>query len=462
MVKKSMSGQGRLFDLFLVLLMVLAILVVVVAAIAGSDEATATASGGAAATDEAASVAHLSLSEFAIEGDLELPPGPVSLEVHNAGNVPHNVVVAGTDFRTADLSTDESARLELGNLSSGTYELICDIPGHADAGMRASLTVAEGAAAPEGEAAHGGEEEIDWQALDDAMTQSILAFPAATEGRGNEPVVPEILADGTKEYRLTTEITPWEVAPGEIVDAWTYNGQVPGPLIRVDVGDKVRVVVNNQLPMGTDIHWHGIATPNDQDGVAPLTQPLIESGQEYVYEFETVKPAIGMYHAHHHGQMQVPNGMFGVFIIGDTPIPYGQTVSGITIPADLEPAMEIPMVLNDAGVIGYSLNGKSFPATDPYVLKEGDWVVAHYYNEGLQIHPMHQHQFPQLVFAKDGIPLDQPYWADTVNVAPGERYSVLMHADAAGAWVWHCHILNHVEREEGMFGMVTALIVEAA
>jgi FtsP/CotA-like multicopper oxidase with cupredoxin domain len=64
------------------------------------------------------------------------------------------------------------------------------------------------------------------------------------------------------------------------------------------------------------------------------------------------------------------------------------------------------------------------------------------------------------VFAKDGIPLDQPYFADTVNVAPGERYSVLVHLEDAGAWVWHCHILTHVEKEDGMFGMVTAWIVK--
>jgi FtsP/CotA-like multicopper oxidase with cupredoxin domain len=152
--------------------------------------------------------------------------------------------------------------------------------------------------------------------------------------------------------------------------------------------------------------------------------------------------------------------MFAPFTIGDTPLPLGQTVSGIEIPADMVPSREIPMVLNDAGTIGLSLNGKSFPATEPYVVREGDWLVYHYYNEGLQIHPMHQHQFPQLVFAKDGIRLDHPYWADTVNVAPGERYSVLVHADSPGTWVWHCHILTHVESDEGMFGMVTALIVE--
>jgi FtsP/CotA-like multicopper oxidase with cupredoxin domain len=57
------------------------------------------------------------------------------------------------------------------------------------------------------------------------------------------------------------------------------------------------------------------------------------------------------------------------------------------------------------------------------VVDEGDWFVIHYYNEGLQIHPMHLHQMPQLVFAKDGFALDAPQWEDTVNVAPGERYS---------------------------------------
>src|SRR5690606_36266446 len=121
----------------------------------------------------------------------------------------------------------------------------------------------------------------------------------------------------------------------------------------------------------------------------------------------------------------VPNGMFAVFQIGDTPVPRGRTISGIEIPEDLELSREIPMVLNDAGTIGLSLNGKSFPATEPYVVQSGEWIAIHYYNEGLQVHPMHLHQFPQLVFAKDGIPLEEPYWADTVNVAPGERYSVL-------------------------------------
>ena len=75
---------------------------------------------------------------------------------------------------------------------------------------------------------------------------------------------------------------------------------------------------------------------------------------------------------------------------------------------------------------------------------------------------MHLHGFEQIVVAKDGEPLDQPYAADTVLVAPGERYTVLFNPTAPGTWVWHCHILNHVESADGMFGMVTALIVQSS
>jgi len=456
-VKKAWFGSGRLFEVSLFAGFLLLIGLIIGGLLARSDSGDGADSEVAAAT-AAEVVAPVSLTEFAIDGDLVVPPGEVTLDVRNDGAIQHNLVFEGR-IRTAELNANDSEALALGTLAAGSYEILCDIPGHAEAGMKATLVVQEGSETP-GEPAT--EEEPDWEALDTAMTESILAFPAETEGIGNQPLEPTILADGTKEFHLTTAITDWEVEPGKFVEAWTYNGQVPGPAIQIDVGDRIRVVVDNQLPMGTDIHWHGIRTPNDQDGVAPLTQPLIESGTEYVYEFEATRPAVGMYHAHHHGQMQVPNGLFGTLLIGDPPLPLGETISGFEIPADLELTDVIPMVLNDAGVIGFSLNGKSFPATEPYVYGEGSWIAVHYYNEGLQIHPMHQHQFPQLVFAKDGIPLDNPYWADTINVAPGERYSVLMHLDTPGVWVWHCHILNHVEREEGMFGMVTAIIVEPA
>ena len=83
-------------------------------------------------------------------------------------------------------------------------------------------------------------------------------------------------------------------------------------------------------------------------------------------------------------------------------------------------------------------------------------------NEGLQIHPMHLHGMPQEVIAKDGhlLPASARHMEDTVLVAPGERVDVLVRATETGTWAFHCHILNHAESENGMFGMVTAFIVE--
>ena len=445
----------------LLVALVAAVAVIGVVGLFQDDDGGSGSDGGGGATTIA-----VTLSEFAIDGALSADPGSITLDVTNAGSQQHDLALRETGAKTPLLSGGESATLALGELDAGSYELYCTVAGHAESGMSSMLEVATGggSAAASGDGTDHSGDENTWNAeeMDKKMSESMLAFPAATEGKGNELLEYELMPDGTKQFELTAAITPWEVSPGEFVDAWTYNGIVPGPQIKVDVGDKVRVILHNETPLGTDIHWHGIDTPNNMDGVAPFTQEPVKSGESFTYEFVADAPSIGMYHAHFHSQISVINGMFAAFIIGDNPIPYGETISGVTIPTEeeLDLAVEMPMVLNDAGVIGLTLNGKSFPATEPIVMKQGQWGVAHYYNEGLTPHPMHMHQFPQLVYAKDGIPLDNPYWADTINVAPGERYSVLWPAEDPGVWVWHCHILTHVENEEGMFGMVTAVIVE--
>ena len=405
------------------------------------------------------------LSEFAITlsaGSLDVGG---SIVVTNTGSQTHNLGVEGTDLLTPDIEPGGSATLDLSNLDAGTYTLYCDIAGHADSGMTAPLVI--GGAEPSAAGAAGHEDHAmmtpeQGAAMDQQMMESILAFPAETEGRGNLPLEPEVLPDGTKRFELTASIVDWEVRPGEVVQAWAYNGMVPGPRIDLDVGDNVEVELTNELPIGTDVHWHGIDVPNGQDGVAPLTQELISSGDSYTYRFTVDEPAVSMYHAHAHAQDAVPNGMFGTIFVGEVQLPAGQTISGIEIPADLEIAQNFPMVLNDAGVIGLTLDGKSFPATAPVVATEGDWIQVSYYNEGLQVHPMHLHGFEQIVIAKDGEPLDHPYAADTVLVAPGERYTVIFNTSVPGTWVWHCHILNHVESSEGMFGMATAVVVNEA
>jgi FtsP/CotA-like multicopper oxidase with cupredoxin domain len=450
-------SPARAFDRLVIVLAVLGAAVALLAAVVAFQGQPAAAEEPSAAEPQSV---HFALSEFAIEGPTEIAAGPTTFEVTNHGSVGHNLSLEEGPA-TPDLAAGETTTLDVGELGPGTYTIFCSIAGHRDAGMEATLTVGgDGATATTvaDQSEHG--DDTDWARLDQMMMESILAFPAETEGVGNQTLEPTVLADGTKEFHLTAAITDWEVEQGRVVEAWTYNGMVPAPQIEVEVGDQVRVVVENQLPMGTDVHWHGVKVPNSMDGVAPITQPLIEPGDSFVYEFTVQEPMVAMYHAHSHGQMQVPNGLFGTFMVGEVPMPLGQTISGVEIPADLELSQEIPMVLNDAGVIGLSLNGKSFPATQPYTGQVGDWIAVHYFNEGLQMHPMHQHQFRQLVYAKDGVALEHPYWIDTLPVAPGERYSVLMQLTDPGTWVWHCHILTHVERDEGMFGMVTAFVVE--
>jgi uncharacterized cupredoxin-like copper-binding protein len=435
----------------------LAVVLSVAALVAGDDDGSDTG---------ASTSAHVSLTEFAITPDAVTVAAGGTVHITNDGSAVHNLAVTDTDLKTPDIAAGETGELDVSSLDPGSYELLCLIPGHADSGMTASLTITEG-----GEAAaasdttdssdSGTHDEMDYAQMTEDMLATFSAYPAETEGIGNQLLEPtEVTADGTKVFDLTMEAAPWERAPGDVVEAMTFNGMVPGPLMDLEIGDKVQVRVQNDLEIATDVHFHGLNVENGFDGVSPLTQDLIEPGASFTYEFTTDEPAVAMYHPHAHGHMLLPDGMFGGVLVGDLPLPTGQTVGYEQLPADVEISQRIPMVLNDSGVIGLTLNGKSFPATQPYTAEVGDWVLIDYWNEGNLIHPMHLHQFDQVVVGKDGFPVPQPYAVDTLNVAPGERYSVLVHINKPGAWVWHCHILPHVESEAGMFGMVTAFIVE--
>lgn len=406
-------------------------------------------SGGtaAAAGGGGESVIDVTLKEFSITPQhLMAPPGPLKIRVTNSGTMAHNFEVKGFPA-TRLLNPGENEVLDLGNVSAGSYTASCTVPGHAASGMIADLMVQAGATAGGTAMATMTNEQMDA-----AMDAVAKRFPEKTEGHGGDILEPKILPDGTKQFDLTAKIVDWEVEKGKIVKAWTYNGVVPGPEIHVNVGDKVRIALKNELPESTSMHLHGIRVPNTMDGVDPFTQAAQKPGEIFNYEFTALEPSVGMYHSHHDAQIQIPNGMAGALYIGEMPVP--KQLGNVNI------TKKVTMILNDAGNIGLSLNGKSFPATEPYVMKVGDTMQVTYYNEGLQSHPMHMHQPHGWVIAKDGKPLESPYMMDTLLVAPGERYTVLYTMLDKGVWAWHCHILNHAETPTGMTGMVTAVIVQ--
>jgi FtsP/CotA-like multicopper oxidase with cupredoxin domain len=283
----------------------------------------------------------------------------------------------------------------------------------------------------------------------DAMHEKgVKAFPAKTERMGNQPMTPKIVG-GVKVFELTCTEMKWEVEPGKFVDARAYNQQVPGPLIRVTEGERVRIVVKNEMQESTAVHFHGLEVPNDQDGVPFITQPPIKPGETFTYEFNAPNAGSHMYHSHHNAANQTMQGLLGAFIVDrKRPAAWERNID-----------VDYTMILND-GPHGFTLNGKGFPATEPIKARVGQTVRIRYMNEGMMIHPMHLHGMHMTVMAKDGWDQPMPWKCDTLNIAPGERWDVLVKATNPGVWAFHCHILTHAESPHGMFGMVTVLIVE--
>jgi FtsP/CotA-like multicopper oxidase with cupredoxin domain len=427
----------------------------------GAGEPVPAGEGDGAAA-ETVTVA-ITLTDFAIDPEMpEVPAGsPVRFEVANEGQAPHTfgVVVGDQTIETEQIAPGASDTLDVAALEAGDHEIRCTVPGHADLGMTGMLHAVEGGATG---SATGAPSHSTMTAEEMAAghEEGVVAFAGQlkdgplTADHGGQPLEPE--RDGkVKVFRLTTTELQWEIAPGEFVDAMAFNGQVPGPEIRVQPGDQVRFVVENQMSQPFVLHFHGVTLPNAMDGVPYVTQDPIMPGASFTYEF-TIEdpPGFYVYHSHFNSAEQVDRGLYGALIVE----PKGGDWASVY---DVRPDVESTLFIGD-GTLGFNLNAKGFPATLPVVADQGDDVLYHIANEGQILHPMHLHGFHFQVVGIDGYPLapDDRYMVDTLVVAPGARYDFIVHADQPGIWAFHCHILPHVEGPSGMFGMVTALVVQ--
>jgi FtsP/CotA-like multicopper oxidase with cupredoxin domain len=454
----STKSNGSIFANSMLGMMMIA--VAVSALVLGVVAVVAMNGGSSTQSASGSSVVQVTLSEFKVVFNPSvITAGDVTFVVTNAGAVDHNFAIPSLNIRTAMLKAGEVAKLEVKGFEVGEVEYLCEVAGHGAAGMAGSISIVEVGAAMD-MATGSMPSTMSWQQMDKMMEDVAMKYPAKTIGTGNNELAYTMSDDGYKVFSLVAKIIPWEVEPGKVVDGWSYNGMIPGPIMHANVGDKIRIVLKNELPESTSLHLHGVRVPNGMDGVDPYTQKPIEPGATFNYEWTALEPSVGMYHSHHNAQVQVPNGLAGAILIGDWKTMAMTAAGGRTKDANNVAEQEVVMVLNDSGTIGLSLNGKSFPATSPYSLAIGESMVVHYYNEGNMTHPMHLHQPAGLVVAKDGIMLESPFWADTLNVAPGERWTVVYTPKDAGVWAWHCHILTHAETPEGMRYMVTALIVK--
>ncbi len=258
------------------------------------------------------------------------------------------------------------------------------------------------------------------------------------------------LENGVKVFEITAQAVKWKLTDGVEAIAYTYNGTVPGPMIRVTEGDRVRVIVKNELPAPTTIHWHGVEVPNAMDGVPGVTQEPIQPGETFTYEFTAKPVGTFMYHSHYDGDIQVGAGLYAPFIIDPkepeaNPPAVDKTlmISEWRI-SDGRTYAAMPMSGSEPNY--FTINGKAFHPPRRSLSKKG-MVRLRLIGIGQPIRPMHLHGFSFKIVATDGHPVPEAaqLTKDTPYIAPGERYDIEFVASEPGQWMLHCHILHHYQ-----------------
>jgi len=186
--------------------------------------------------------------------------------------------------------------------------------------------------------------------------QPVLESPALAEDLDPDPSVLRV--------ELTASRHEWPAGP-QLVDGYAYNGQVPGPTLKLSVGDTLEVVLHNDLDMPTTIHWHGIEVPYAMDGAGWQVQP-VEPGASFTYTFQVNVPGTYWYHPHFNTSHQVDRGLYGALIVED--------------PADPPVDQELVVVLDSVGEVeiqdeqhehveptptSWLLNGMEHPIWEP-------------------------------------------------------------------------------------------------
>ena len=257
-----------------------------------------------------------------------------------------------------------------------------------------------------------------------------------------------------KEFHLVAEPVVREIAPGMKAHLWGYNGQSPGPTIEAVEGDKVRIFVTNKLTEHTTVHWHGQRLPNGMDGVGGLTQPHIDPGETFVYEFELRRSGTFMYHPHSDEMVQMAMGMMGLFIVHprDARLHRVDRDFAFLLSAYLiDPGSYVPRVNEMLDFNLWTMNSRAFPGVDPMVVRKGDRVRIRIGNLTMTNHPMHLHGHDFEVACTDGGWVrPEARWPEvTVDVGVGQMRAIEFVADAEGDWAFHCHKAHHTMNAMG-------------
>ena len=283
-----------------------------------------------------------------------------------------------------------------------------------------------------------------------------LTAGGATQARGavnpvpvqtpDLPKLPYRLVNGVKEFHLIAEIVETELVPGRPMTAWGFNGCVPGPMIEVNEGDRVRVIFENRLPEMSAVHWHGFEVPMEMDGSVGLGQDPVPPGGKFVYEWTLRQNGTLFYHSHF--AMQEMMGMIGYVVVHPreayTPA-VDRDFALVLQEWALLPNNPVPNTVS-MEFNWLSFNGKSGPDCTPLVVRQGDRVRIRLINMGMDHHPihLHGHQFTMTGTESGRVPEQRWFQENTVLVGVAQARDIELVAQYTGDWMLHCHLPHHM------------------
>jgi len=242
-----------------------------------------------------------------------------------------------------------------------------------------------------------------------------------------------------KIFNIDIRESSHELRPGLFTTVWAYNGTVPGPSLVVSPGERIVVKVTNNLKVPTNIHWHGLEVPNNQDGPAVTIHP----GTSFTYEFTVMEPGTYWYHSHMPPVLdQLDMGLYGAFIVKD---PIDEKYSGdhtfilddwfLGAKGERLPGTGRGMMERIGNVM--TINGKTGNAIEPLLFKQGELHKLRFINASTAaVHKLRITGHSFRVTHTDGHPLVESYSTDTITLHPGERLDVEVAAISTAGTSW--------------------------
>ncbi len=251
-----------------------------------------------------------------------------------------------------------------------------------------------------------------------------LALPEAVDASPDPGIV---------EVSLHARPAMLELVPGQLTEVWTYDGLLPGPLIRARAGDTLLVHFTNELPEATTIHWHGVRVPAAMDGVPEHSQPAVEPGATFDYSFVLPDAGLYWYHPHFDSAAQVGNGLYGALLVEDPAAPaLGDeqvlVLSDIGLQSDgaLQPADssgELGTLFGREGNV-LLVNGRVRPTMHVRPGKRLRFRIVNTAKTRYFQLAMAGHSFQHI--GSDGGLSEYAVWSENVLLAPAERADVLV------------------------------------